>query len=368
MSAEPQGSPPPDEAPRSQALTVVPMTPQAREIRVTTDAVPMLDTAKFEHMQRIATVMAESSLIPDSLRLGTELVIADDGTQTKRAVELPMRRITANCFMIVNQAVRWKMDPFAVAQCASMVHNKLMWEGKLVAAVIEANIGIRLKYRFTNDSETRKLDDQSLGVIVSGRFADEDEDRTIEGNVLRWHKGSKSPWGNPADWKRQLRYMGAREWARAHAPATMLGVLTDDEADENMHRRAEPTIPKKLKAPAPPVTTLKADAVAIETGQDTTAAPTAESKPVPIRGKAPPPPMKKKAETAEAETVEPEKQGDPMDKALKAAILKELANCESTEVIIALQQKHSAALMEMSADDREEIILEFQRARAGMEQ
>lgn len=47
-----------------------------------------------------------------------------------------------------------------------------------------------------------------------------------------WHKGPKSPWGNEGAWRRQLRYMGNREWARAHAPAIMLGVYVDDELHE----------------------------------------------------------------------------------------------------------------------------------------
>jgi hypothetical protein len=53
-----------------------------------------------------------------------------------------MEQIMANCFLVVNQAVRWNMDPFAVAQCVSVVHGKLCYEGKLIAAIIEAKLGI----------------------------------------------------------------------------------------------------------------------------------------------------------------------------------------------------------------------------------
>ena len=38
------------------------------------------------------------------------------------------------------------MDPFAVAQCCSVVHGKLVYEGKLVAAVLDAKLGVRLTY------------------------------------------------------------------------------------------------------------------------------------------------------------------------------------------------------------------------------
>lgn len=192
-------------------------TTQAVDTRYTQDVIPILDTGKFEHMQRIATAMAECSTIPDSFRYV-------DGKPANG--ELPRGTVIANCFRVVNQAVRWGFDPFAVMDCASIVHGKLMWEGKLVAAVIEAKAGIRLDYTFDDKPG------QELGIIVSGSFVGDVRARTIEGRVKHWHRGPKSPWANEGDWKRQLRYRGAREWARAHAPAVMLGIYSDDELQE----------------------------------------------------------------------------------------------------------------------------------------
>lgn len=222
-------------APASTAVAV--MTPPAapapaREIRVVVDPLPILDTARFEHMQRVAQVMAETSMIPDTLRVGKD----DKGKE----IELPRHRVIANCFMVVNQAVRWGMDPFAVAQCCSVVHGRLMYEGKLVAAVIDARLGIKLAYEFNNKSG------RALGVTVSGTLPGETTPRTIEGTVEDWHRGDKSPWAREGHWRRQLRYMGAREWARAHAPAIMLGVLADDEMIEETPRRLEPVREKPV--------------------------------------------------------------------------------------------------------------------------
>ena len=187
------------------------------DTRYTQDVIPLLDTSKFEHMQRIATVMAETSTLPDSFRK-----VKIDGKE----VDLPRQTVIANCFRVVNQAVRWGFDPFAVVDCASIVHGKLMWEGKLVAAVVDAKLGVKLQYDF-NDKPGR-----ALGVTVSGTLPDEARPRTIEGTVADWHKGEKSPWQREGDWKRQLRYRGAREWARAHTPAVMLGIYADDELQE----------------------------------------------------------------------------------------------------------------------------------------
>lgn len=197
-------------------MTTLP--PVQLDTRYTQDVIPVLDTSKFEHMQRIAIVMAKSSVIPESLRMGKDAVGKD--------CELPEETVVANCFRIVNQAVRWGFDPFAVADCASIVHGRLMWEGKLVAAVIDAKLGIKLDYTF-ND----RTDDQ-MAVTVSGTLPNEKTPRTLEGTVKQWHRGPKSPWANPLDWKRQLRYRGAREWARAFAPAVLLGIYADDELQE----------------------------------------------------------------------------------------------------------------------------------------
>ena len=199
----------------SNIATIPVQATQAVDTRYTQDVIPVLDTGKFEHMQRIACVMARTSTIPDSLcKIGP--------TFTER---LPEDTVIANCFRVVNQAVRWGMDPFAVADCASIIHGKLMWEGKLVAAVIDAKLGLKLNYKYDEKPG------QELGITVFATLPGETSPREIFGRVKDWHKGPKSPWQNEGAWKRQLRYMGNREWARAHAPAIMLGVYTEDELD-----------------------------------------------------------------------------------------------------------------------------------------
>lgn len=200
----------------TQEEAAVPSVPSPpRPVLQVIDPIPTLDTARFEHMQRIAQAMASSSLIPDSLckeKQGNEMV------------ELPLGRIVANCFLIVNQAVRWQMDPFAVGQCVSVVHGKLCYEGKLIAAVIETKLGIRLNYEWNNETGDR------LGIIVSGKYPDESEARTVFGTVSEWKTtGNNSPWSKQP--RKQLAYRGAREWARLHAPAIMLGVYSEDELE-----------------------------------------------------------------------------------------------------------------------------------------
>lgn len=220
----------------TEVAAVPPLQSTRREIAQVIDPIPILDTARFEHMQRIATVMAHSNLIPDTLCF--------EKNDQNQKVALPIEMVTANCFLVVNQAVRWNMDPFAVAQCVSVVHGKLCHEGKLIAAVLQGKLGVELEYEFSGEGDAMK-------VVVTGTIDglpvldSQGQPKTVEGTVGEWKtEGRGSPWAARGGHRRMLRYRGAREWGRIHAPGLMLGVYGDDEladlADEARARRATP--------------------------------------------------------------------------------------------------------------------------------
>src|SRR4029079_658747 len=64
----------------------------------------------IDDAMRLAELMAKAKMVPKHLQ-------GDVGT----------------CFMVVEQALRWQMSPFAVAQCTSSIGGNLMYEGNLVA-------------------------------------------------------------------------------------------------------------------------------------------------------------------------------------------------------------------------------------------
>jgi hypothetical protein len=213
---------------------------QPRQRMIVESPISIMDTAKFEHLARIASVMADAGLMPESLTF--------EGPKDKR-VMLPDHVIKARAFLICGQADRWNMDPLAVMGCCSLVHNSLMYEGKLVYAVIEARLGVRLSYEFGQwDAQAKRVmigvdaKEKLLGVVASGTLPGEDAPRTIEGYVGLWEtSGNNTPWGNPGNWKRQLRYRGSREWANAYSPGIVLGVVTDEDLDEMAQRSIEST-------------------------------------------------------------------------------------------------------------------------------
>lgn len=270
----------------TQLPTTQPQQPPSREVRVVSDPIAVLDTSRFEHMQRIATVMATSNLIPESLCM--------EGKGDEKTL-LPFNTVMANCFLVTNQAVRWEMDPFAVAQCVSVVHGKLCYEGKLIAAVMQAKLGIDLEYEISGQNDAMKV---VVSAAIGGKpvVDSKGQPKTIEGTVSEWkttHSGS--PWSARGGSVRMLRYRGAREWARVHAPGLMLGVYSDDEMEDlNDNMRAsqarELNPPKKPPAPTddPSVTEAKQGVVA-EQKTD----PQAETK------KGPPPPAEVTVPTKE---------------------------------------------------------------------
>lgn len=179
----------------------------------------VLDEERFNKIHRFATVLAQSSMVPDSL------CKAKDKDQNKE-VELPFERVVANCFLVVEAAERWQVSPFTCLASASVVHGKLCWEGKFIAALLDAKLGIELDYQYAGSGE-------SMSIRVSGVRPGRTEPDYVDGSVKQW-KPTKNPW-LPDDYKKRLAYRGAREWARVHKPALILGVYSPDEMSEVEH-------------------------------------------------------------------------------------------------------------------------------------
>ncbi len=207
---------------------------QRREIRVVNDTGPianLMDTARFEHLQRLATLMSASSLLPQHL---CQVKIKGQWE------DLPPNVISANCFRIVNQALRWNMDPFAIVDETYVVGGKLGYQGKLVAAVVNSRGGLRgrLSYDFHGVGNERT-------VVVRGTFDGEETPREA---TLRLGdaRTANEMWSKDPDQK--LIYSGVVKWARRFCPEVVLGVLTEDDIERIRESSApEPEPQAKIK-------------------------------------------------------------------------------------------------------------------------
>lgn len=200
-------------------------------------------------MNQIATIEQSQpqqfGLVPANMTEAMQLakMMAD-----AKLVPAPLQKSPADCLMVIQQAIRWQMDPFAVAQECSVIQGKLMHSGKLVAAVINSrgNLGSRLSFSYEGEGDER-------AITVTGRLSGEAESRTVTVKV-KDAKTNNRVWQTQPD--QQLMYHGSRVWARRHTPELMLGVYSPEEFDEPGPRR-----------PAPPASNVMLPPHNAETGE-----------------------------------------------------------------------------------------------------
>lgn len=157
----------------------------------------------FDQAMRLAEMMARSELVPQHLQ-----------------------RKPADCLLVVEQAMRWNMSPFAVAQGTFVTKGKIGYAGMLMHAAVEQNAPIdgHLSYRFTGEGEER-------AVIVSGTLLGERRPREIE--VKLRNARTENVW-----WKKtpdnMLTYHAARVWARRNTPGVIFGAYSREELVDAM--------------------------------------------------------------------------------------------------------------------------------------
>jgi hypothetical protein len=193
----------------------------------------------FDQAMRLAEMMARSELVPQHLQ-----------------------RRPADCLLVVEQAMRWQMSPFAVAQGTFVTKGKIGYAGTLMHAAVEANAPIagHLNYHFTGEGEGR-------AVIVSGTLIGETNPREVEVK-LREARTENVWWKKTPD--QMLCYHGARVWARRHAPGVIFGAYSREELVDAIEAEAPPAVrevpnlaqPGQRSAEVRPSPTLAAEVAA----------------------------------------------------------------------------------------------------------
>jgi hypothetical protein len=172
------------------------------------------------------------ALVPRDMREAMDLAAM---MAKGKLVPAALQQSPADCLLVIEQATRWGMSPFAVAQEVSVIQGKLMHSGKIVAAAVHGS-GVlegRLSYAYSGDGASRS-------VTVRGRLRGETE--PVEVTVkLADAKTSNQWWTKSPD--QMLSYHGARVWARRFVPEVMLGVYSPEEFDEPSPTTAPREVP-----------------------------------------------------------------------------------------------------------------------------
>jgi len=195
-------------------------------------------------MNAMVTTGGSNAMTPTSMDAAIKLA---EMMARGKLVPAHLHNSPGDCLMVVEQALRWQMSPFAVAQCTSVIQGKLMFEGKLVAAALNASgvLSSRLDYEFSGANGQR-------AVTVRGTLKGETKPRDVTVH-LQDAKTTNGMWVKQPD--QQLVYAATRVWARRHAPEVMLGVYAPEEFD-----RAEPFTGTTLDAEAEPFAPVRAAA------------------------------------------------------------------------------------------------------------
>lgn len=137
-----------------------------------------------------------------------------------------LRNKPADCLAITMQAMRWGMDPFAVAQKTHIVSGRLGYEAQLVNAAVQTSGAIvgAFKYEYTGAGQDLKC---RVGAVLRG------ETEITWGEWLR--NGDVTVRNSPL-WKvnpaQQLGYLQVKNWSRLYCPGSILGVYTADELED----------------------------------------------------------------------------------------------------------------------------------------
>jgi hypothetical protein len=142
-----------------------------------------------------------------------------------RAKTLPefLRGNPADMLLVIEQAARWRMSPFAVAQGAYSVKGKLGFEGKLIHAAIESSpliVGY-IDYAFAGTG-----DDRTVTVSAARRGETNPRALTVRLGDVRT---TNEQWTRQPD--QQLCYHAVRVWSRRYAPSVLAGVYAPEEFD-----------------------------------------------------------------------------------------------------------------------------------------
>jgi len=128
------------------------------------------------------------------------------------------------CLAVTTAALRFGMDPFALAQKAYFVNGQIAYEAQVIMALLNTRAPIkgRLRYEYNGSGADRRC-------TCKATLEDGDE-VSYTTPPLRMIAGKSPLWKRDPD--QQLAYYAARSLARRHFPEVIMGVYARDELQD----------------------------------------------------------------------------------------------------------------------------------------
>lgn len=176
----------------------------------------ILDTGKFEHLQRLANIFCSSTLIPEHFR-GKENM--------------------ANCFIAIQMAVRLRVDPLMFMQKSYIVHGKPGMEAQLAIALVNSSglFSDPIEYQVQCDVIDDPFDPSYMVRAYAVRAS---TGNRIDGPWIDWKMVKGEGWLDKAGskWKTMpavmFMYRAATFFARTACPERLMGMSTVDELED----------------------------------------------------------------------------------------------------------------------------------------
>jgi len=184
----------------------------------------LMDTARFDHLWRVANLFSKSDLVPQHYKGRPE-----------------------NCMITCQMAMRLNLEPLMLMQNTYIVHGRPGMEGKLVIALVNTRGPFTgpIEWKFDNEENpknctafaTHKVTGNICKATITWKMVE------AEG----WSKKEGSKWLTiPAQ---MFRYRSAVFLARAYCPEVTFGFPTVDELrdiDEPVRKRPVSSLEEKL--------------------------------------------------------------------------------------------------------------------------
>ncbi len=160
----------------------------------------------FEHAQRVAKMLASSSLIPEAYRGKVE-----------------------NVMIAMEMGNRMNISPLMVMQNLYIVKGNPGWSGPFVIAIINSS------KRFLKDLAFEKSGKEGTDDYGYTAFTFNTDGNKVEGTKVDWKMVKGEGWLDKqgSKWKtmpeQMFRYRSAAFFGRAHAPDLLMGMQTADE-------------------------------------------------------------------------------------------------------------------------------------------
>lgn len=202
--------------------------------------------------------VSNQALILDPDHLKHMMAVAELMATARSTVPKHLQGNKGDCLAVVMQAVRWRMDPFAVAQKTHLVNGTLGYEGQLVNAVVQTMAPTKDRFHYewfgdwskvmgkfkevtskkkvnedTGEPLTYRMPDWSikdeagLGIRIHATMKGENEPRVLELLLVQCRTRNSPLWAD--DPRQQIGYLAVKRWTRLYCPDVLLGVYTPDE-------------------------------------------------------------------------------------------------------------------------------------------